>query len=44
MKAKRKRRCCKLTKYDEGGWDVDVYAVSTDDIDDLVKEMTEEQE
>lgn len=41
--AKLKSRCCKLTKYDEGGWDMDVYAVSTDDIDNLVKEMTEDE-
>ena len=38
---KEKRR--KLTEYDEGGWDMDVYAVSVDDIDNLVEEMTEEE-
>jgi hypothetical protein len=40
---KLKRRCCKLTKYDEGGWDMHVYAVYVDDIDNLVEKMTEDE-
>ena len=32
----------KLTEYDEGGWDCTVYAVTVEDIDNLVNEMTEE--
>jgi Holliday junction resolvase RusA-like endonuclease len=29
------------TEYDEGGWDIDLYTVTKEDIDNLVKEMTE---
>lgn len=33
----------KRTEYDEGGWDVDLFTVTEEDIDNLVKEMTEEK-
>jgi hypothetical protein len=29
------------TEYDEGGWDIDLYTVTKEDIDNLVEEMTE---
>lgn len=40
---KLKKRLKLRTEYDEGGWSVDWYTVTEEDIDSLVKEMTEEQ-
>lgn len=41
--AKRlKRKTRKFTEYDDGGWDSTVYVVKVEDIDNLVKEITEE--
>lgn len=40
--AERLKKCLKKrTEYDEGGWDVDLFTVTEEDIDSLVKEMTE---
>lgn len=38
---KLKKRVMKYTEYDEGGWDSTIYVVKVEDIDNLVKEMTE---
>lgn len=37
-----KERTMKYTEYDEGGWDCTIYCVKVEDIQSLVKEMTEE--
>lgn len=37
-----KKRVRKYTEYDDGGWDMTVYSVEVGEIDNLVKEMTEE--
>ena len=43
--AERLKKCLKKrTEYDEGGWDVDLFTVTEEDIDFLVKEMTEDKD
>lgn len=37
-----KKNVRRFTEYDEGGWGCTVYVVKIEDIDNLVKEMTEE--
>lgn len=40
--AEKLKKCLKRrTEYDEGGWSVDLLTVTEEDIDNLVKEMTE---
>lgn len=40
--AERLKSCTtKFTEYDEGGWDSTIYAVKVEDIQRIVKEMTE---
>ena len=39
---KLKKRLVWRTEYDEGGWDVDLFTVTEEDINNLVKEMTED--
>ena len=38
-----KRKSRRISEYDEGGWCMDIRAVKVEDIDNLVKEMTEGQ-
>lgn len=37
-----KRKSRRISEYDEGGWYMDIRAVKVEDIDNLVKEMTED--
>ena len=37
-----KRKSRRISEYDAGGWYMDIRAVTVEDIDNLVKEMTEE--
>lgn len=39
-----KSRTHQMTEYDEGGWDCTRYAIDDEGVDNLVKEMMEEQE
>lgn len=38
-----KRKSRRISEYDEGGWYMDIRAVKVEDIDNLVKEMTEDK-